>query len=180
MYVSRETIINGKQYIRKKDIPICVIIGDIKMAVFKKSTINEAERKDMMDFMAAQLNAGPQAKVGIFWYNKEKDSLFLVQTVDCKYAPSYNGKKTINTLHKFVWQKSEIKGEVCGDYTEIPRGRVFFNEKTNTFEIMLGHWAEEYGLDHIVDLVINEFDLQNQKVVSIFDKHWEIGQGFSM
>jgi hypothetical protein len=40
---------------------------------------------------------------------------------------------------------------------------------------MCGSWINE----HIIDLIIEEFDLQKQKIETIIDEHWELGHGWS-
>jgi hypothetical protein len=57
-----------------------------------------------------------------------------------------------------------------GDYTQIPRGRVF-QKKDGSFQLMCGSWITQ----EIVDLVEDEFDLQNQIVEVIKDEHGSSG-----
>jgi hypothetical protein len=46
--------------------------------------------------------------------------------------------------------------------------------KDGTFRLNCGSWINE----HIVDLVIEEFDLQNQPLKVEIDTHWELGNGW--
>lgn len=148
---------------------------------YKKMT--EQEKKTVMKTMADNFDLQDEPKVGIFWYDDKTDSLFGVNksfAEELQY--NSNGLKTVRILHKQWWQREKnkrlSKGEDIGifsvDYTQIPRGRIF-QYKNGTFQLMCGSWINE----HIIDLVKEEFDLQNIPLEIKIDEHWEIGHGWS-
>ena len=65
---------------------------------------------------------------------------------------------------------------MTGDFTMTPRGRVFYDNTTKSYEIMVGHWADEYP--NLLNLVKQRFNLQNEKCELKYGEHWEIGNGF--
>jgi hypothetical protein len=71
-------------------------------------------------------------------------------------------------------EKGENPGIFSADYTQIPRGRIF-QYIDRTFRLMCGNWIN----DHIIDLIKEEFNLQNVSFEVNIDGHWEIGYGWS-
>jgi len=145
--------------------------------------MSEQERKAVMKTMTDNFDRQDEPKVGIFWYDENADDLFGVSKIEASELQfNVNGLKTIKTLHKAWWQKQKnkaiSKGEDIGifknDYTQIPRGRIF-QKKDGVFQLMCGSWINE----HIVDMVKEEFDLQNAAFETKVDEHWEIGHGWS-
>jgi len=145
--------------------------------------MSEQEREVVMKTMSDNFDNQEEPKVGIFWYDENNDKLFGVSKIEASEIQfNSNGLKTIKTLHKAWWQREKnkrlSKGEDIGifsvDYTQIPRGRIF-QYKDGTFQIMCGSWVNE----HIIDLVKEEFDLQNIPLEVKKDEHWEIGHGWS-
>ena len=144
------------------------------------------ERYDMMKLMKDNFAFQEEPKLGIFWYDENEDVLFgvvKIEAIDVPFASKFDDRKTIRSLHKSWWVKQKMrylagkeKNQIyANDYTKIPRGRIFQRKSDNAFEIMCGSWMTE----HIMELVIEEFDLQAQKVEKVIDEHWEIGHGWS-
>jgi hypothetical protein len=149
----------------------------------KVREMSEEERKNIINSMSDNFTSQDDPKVGIFWYLPEKDELFGVSKVNAQELQfNSNGIKTISVLHKSWWQKQKNRliskkkdpGIFIKDYTDIPRGRVF-QRKEGTFQLMCGSWIT----DDIVEMVKEEFDLQNVPFERIIDEHWEIGHGWS-
>jgi hypothetical protein len=145
--------------------------------------LSQEERRGVIKTMADTFEAQDDPKVGIFWYDADRDELFGVSKInagDLRF--NGNGLKTISTLHKSWWQKQKNRalsqkkdpGIFAKDYTQIPRGRIF-QKKDGPFQLMCGTWMN----DHIEELVKDEFDLQNVPFERMIDIHWEIGHGWS-
>jgi len=127
---------------------------------------------------------GKNAEVGIFWYNPEDEELFEVHSLPVTTIVK-EGKLTYPKLHKTIWsklhhktldrQKKGLKYNpiYLEDYTQIPRGRVFFRD--GAFYIFTGSWIT----DEIKKMIIDEFNLQKCNVVFKIDSHWELGHGWS-
>jgi hypothetical protein len=143
--------------------------------------MSEQEREAVMKTMSDNFDYQDEPKVGIFWYNEETDELFGVSKIEASEIQFISGLKTIKTLHKTWWAKQQMRAKAkhqkasifMKDYTQIPRGRVF-ETKDGLFQLMCGSWINE----HIIDLVKEEFDLQNVPFEVKIDEHWEIGHGW--
>ena len=145
--------------------------------------MSASERKGVMDTMSENFDNQEDPKVGIFWYDEVNDELFGVTAV---YAHElfFNNRerKTIGMLHKNWWKKQQERAKAkklltsvfMKDYTQVPRGRLF-QRQDGTFELMCGSWINE----HIVELVKDEFNLQNVPLEVRVDTHWELGHGWS-
>ena len=144
-------------------------------------------RKEVINSMADNFGIQEEPQVGIFWYDKDNDELFGVSKVFVNEIPfNRNDLKTAGTLHKTWWQKQRNKllhkknplGVFGKDYTAIPRGRIF-QKKDGLFQMMCGNWINDHEKNHIVDLVKEEFNLQNVPFELVIDTHWDIGHGWS-
>jgi hypothetical protein len=133
--------------------------------------------------MADNFGYQDEPKVGIFWYNENDDELFGVNKIEASAIQfNQNGLKTIKTLHKTWWVKQQMRAKAkrqntsifMKDYTQVPRGRIF-ETKEGLFQLMCGSWINE----HIIDVIKEEFDLQNVPFEVKIDEHWEIGHGWS-
>lgn len=122
--------------------------------------------------------------VGSFWYdvnNKELFGVYAVNSIDIPFT-KYNGidgnARTGSKLHKTIWNKESHRGKdkrFLGNYTLIPRGRVFEFENQG-FKVMVGDWIDKYP--EAKDIIIDEFELpSNTEFVK--DIHWDIGRGWS-
>ncbi|MDR0442656.1 MAG: hypothetical protein LBH44_04525 [Treponema sp.] len=145
--------------------------------------MSASERKDVMASMSENFDKQDEPKLGIFWYSEKNDELFGVTSSYANELPfDSNGRKTVGTLHKTWWKKQQERAKAKGaplgvfanDYTLLPRGRVF-QVKDGHFELMCGSWINE----HIVELVKDEFNLQDVPLEVKIDDHWEIGHGWS-
>ena len=145
--------------------------------------MSDEERKRVMETMSDNFDFQDEPKVGIFWYDTESGSLFGVSKIEaCDLAFNSNGFKTVRTLYKTWWMKQRMRARSKQDYhsifekdyIEIPRGRIFQRED-GTFQLMCGSWIT----DHIVNMVKEEFDLDNVTFEYVIDTHWELGHGWS-
>lgn len=139
----------------------------------------------LKELMAENIKYQDDGEVGIFWYDPETDELFGVKSADVNDVPYYksnlfNGKevKTCRPLHYKVWEKEYYRGKdkrFRGDYTLVPRGRVFF-VKDEGFIVVVGEWINNYPAAKT--LIIDEFNLPNDAEFRI-DEHWNISHGWS-
>lgn len=123
--------------------------------------------------------------VGIFWYDPNEDMLFGVYSAlaaDTNYYPSkiFNANaRTCKALHYQVWSKEQHKRrknpKFMGDYTKIPRGRIFEVENRG-FVVCVGAWINEYP--QAKELIIDEFQLPDDTEFLV-DSHWDLGRGWS-
>jgi len=122
--------------------------------------------------------------VGIFWYDTEENELFGVKSTLAQEARWYTSpqfRTTVRTetrLHKQIWEKEYFKRKdkrFQGDYTKIPRGRVF-EFKNNGFKVFTGNWIKNYP--ECKNLILFEFQLPDNTEF-IIDEHWDIGHGWS-
>ena len=136
-------------------------------------------RINVMQAMLDNNDSQDDPKVGIFWYSKDEDELFgVTKTLARELQFNHNGLKTVGILHKNWWKKQQMRAVAKNqlssvfthDYTQMPRGRIFETDD-GKFQLMCGAWIT----DHIVDLVKDEFDLQNVSLEIIKDELWEPG-----
>lgn len=150
------------------------------MDKFKQHVTNEIKKqgwaKEDRDVIMAEMRSHldeDKPEVGSFYYDLKNKKLMLVDTIPTELAKdSGRGMKTSDKLHRKVWRENDMQGS----YMDTPRGRVFYNTKTNEYEIMVGDWLKD--APNVRDLVIKRFHLENQKVVVKQDEHWDIGNGF--
>lgn len=133
-----------------------------------------AENKDKQD----------DPEVGIFWYDTVNDELFgiksaLAEDVSYKHTDLFKHRaKTCTALHENVWKKEHFRGKddrFNGDYTRIPRGRVFEVEDVG-FYVCVGRWIRQYP--QAQDEILQEFNLPEDTKFKI-DSHWDLGHGWS-
>jgi hypothetical protein len=126
----------------------------------------------------------PKAEVGLFWYHPTDKELFEVHSIPAATAHKA-GQLTFPKLHKDIWSKLRYRARdrkkkgltydpiYLADYTQVPRGRVFF--KDNKFYVFVGDWIT----DAIKKLIIKQFNLQKCDVIFKIDVHWNLGHGWS-
>lgn len=135
---------------------------NLKDIIIRKS--NPKEHNEFIEIMSEGLhNKNP--KVGIFWYNPQKNELFGVVALsltDSGVTTCPNGK-TCEILH-------------IDAYENKPRGRIFY--KDNKFLITVGSWINEDENYKAIELVEQEFDLTNEDTEIVEDSHWDIGSGW--
>lgn len=125
------------------------------------------------------------AYVGIFWYDINKNELFGVYSVLSKDIPYTHSKyfdadvRTCSRMHYAAWKKEQYRkkdSRFQGDYTIIPRGRVFEIKDTG-FIVCVGNWINRYP--QAKQEILFEFQLPEDKTEFIVDEHWDIGHGWS-
>lgn len=154
---------------------------------FKLGEFSEDEYASVMGLMAANRGKDSEPKVGIFWYNRANNTLFGVvshRISDYTKANASDGRITCSEMHEDIWKKEFRKqkyqnngqGPYVGAYQDKPRGRVFYNINTDTFEVAVGKWLEEYPQAY--QLVLDEFDLPADKTQPKYAVHWDIGMSW--
>lgn len=148
-----------------------------------RNNMHDEENQDLIYAMAENLDCQDDSYVGIFWYDVNKNELFGVNYTLAKdaavYTTSSYGKevRTTGILHEKVWNKEfhrKRDSRFSGDYTKIPRGRVF--QIDGEYVIMTGSWISEYP--QAKSLILDEFQLPDDAKFRT-DIHWELGHGWS-
>lgn len=152
---------------------------NIQMSDFSAEQYEEA-----MQTMAANRGNGEEPKVGIFWYNVAQNELFGVishKTSDYKKPNAGGGLITCSEMHEDVWKKNFNKqkyhggqGPYIGAYQDKPRGRIFYSPKEDKYIIAIGKWFDHH--QEVYDLIMDEFDLPEEKTEVRHGEHWDIGQ----
>lgn len=155
----------------------------------RKSTDKEHEDaiSIMRNFMAPE-----NPKVGIFWYDYNKEELFGVNKTEVTPEMMKQKQITHPKLHRNYWQKWHFRAVAKQDtesifykehnYTLIPRGRIFLSN--GKFSVMVGDWIEKgingkpIDAEKLHDLICDEFDLP-EDFDFVIDSHWNIGRGWS-
>ena len=151
-----------------------------------KITENTITLTRAIDVMSNNLDNQDDPRVGIFWYDVRNDDLFGIVSSQVSEARASLGLVTVNTLHKDYWKKQynklkfkndgNEKYPFIGGYQDTPRGRIFYDVKNKTFVIKIGSWINDYP--NTKQLIIDEFNLNEQKYKFEIDSHWEIGYGW--
>lgn len=139
-------------------------------------------------------------KIGIFWYDANAHKLFGVYKCnENKITPDASGMRVFPILHKDVWNdlrnpfynaygeyvpNDEFPNEEnnpvhYGDYTLVPRGRVFSDDYS--YLVFAGDWLFESDTEEreaIKSLILREFDLSEDETDFIADEHWNVGVGW--
>ena len=136
------------------------------------------------ELMQANIEHQEDPKVGIFWYDSNRQELFGVRSTDVEDVPYYHSNlfntdvKTCKPLHYKVWEKEFYRKKdkrFTGDYTLVPRGRVFY-VKDRGFVVIVGSWINKYP--EAKDEIMYEFDLPKNTEFQT-DPHWDLGHGWS-
>lgn len=117
--------------------------------------------------------------VGIFWYDAINNKLIDVVKIPMSQSGKYG---TVTKLHKNIWAKNAMRAIAkkeknslyYEDYTQIPRGRIFY--RNGGYEVMVGSWINLVA-DKLRMLIEDEFDLIDFKFV--INEHWELGHEWS-
>lgn len=146
--------------------------------------MSDTEYNQALQFMEKNL-VQEQGLVGIFWYDVRDKKLFGVHK-ESPFGCEINcggGLVSCDLLHKNLWKKelnkqkfSNIPGPFVGDYKDIPRGRIFFKPDEKKFFVCVGSWISEHT--EVVDLVVEEFCLENENYEFVIREHWELGMGY--
>jgi Txe/YoeB family toxin of Txe-Axe toxin-antitoxin module len=162
---------------RNEEVGKEVKTGDLNLQSF-----SEDEYASVMALMSANRGKDNEPKVGIFWYNRAKNELFGVvshKVSDYSRANASDGRITCSEMHEDIWkQKYHGNGEgpFVGAYQDKPRGRVFYNMDTDTYEVAVGKWLEDYPQAY--DLILEEFNLPKEKTAPKYAIHWDIGMSW--
>lgn len=140
-----------------------------------------------IDLMERHLeDEAEEPKVGIFWYSPAYGCF----GVDYRYyseAPLettefFSQKACMGRwIHQNYWPYLKRKGKLpreyamLGDYTQVPRGRVFGLED-GTFKVMHGSWLEQ--CPEAREAILTEFDLPADRTEFVYDSHWDVGVGW--
>ena len=158
--------------------------------IIRKSS--EDEHDEMILQMSENLhNENP--KVGIFWYNAQRNELFGVvkyDPLDKEKCSRSNRGYTCKILHKQYWAKEfrrlkfkEKKTNTfpyIGAYENKPRGRVFWDNENNIYKIVVGNWINKDENYRAIDIVAKEFDFDKEDFEVIIDDHWDIGSDWKI
>ena len=124
-----------------------------------------------------------KSEVGIFWYHPTDHELFEVHSIPVTSLSK--DEITYPKLHKPIWTKLHQRAKsrklqnlnydpiYLNNYTQVPRGRVFFKE--GIFYVFVGSWIT----NDIKKMIIKQFHLKKCTVQFKIDSHWEIGHGWS-
>lgn len=138
----------------------------------------------LKELMNVNISHQDDAEVGIFWYDPANDDLFGVKSASVDDVDFYHSNlfdadvKTCRPLHYKVWEKEFYRGKDArfrGDYTQVPRGRVFY-VKDRGFVVITGSWINEFP--QVPELIRYEFNLPQDTEFQI-DPHWDLGHGWS-
>jgi hypothetical protein len=154
--------------------------------------ITEGETELLMETMRANGNSQNNPKVGMFWYNPERNRLAGVHSAYASELPfNAKGRKTMQVLHHTAWPDIREDAIANGsndaiwreeDYTLVPRGRIFQIQLSDSseeyFEIHIGSWLNEYP--DVPALILKAFNLGQAKCDFIQSEHWDIGRGTSL
>lgn len=171
---------------------IVAIISEISENYNKKVSLSiesfsQEDYESVMNLMASNRGKDSEPKVGLFWYNRTTNSLFGVvshRVSDYTKANASNGRITCSEMHEDVWKKefrkqkyhNDGQGPFIGAYQDKPRGRIFYNIESDTYEVAVGKWIEEYPQAY--DLIIQEFNLPAEKTKAMYAIHWDIGMSW--
>ena len=122
--------------------------------------MSDTEYSQALQFMEKNL-VKEQGLVGIFWYDVRDKKLFGVH----KESP-FN--REVNCGGGLV--------SCVGDYKDIPRGRIFFKPDEKKFFVCVGSWSSDHT--EVIDLVVEEFCLENENYEFVIREHWELGMGY--
>jgi Txe/YoeB family toxin of Txe-Axe toxin-antitoxin module len=160
---------------------------DKNASSFEMGEFSEEDYASVMALMAANRGKDSEPKVGLFWYNRANNTLFGVvshRLSDYTKANASDGRITCSEMHEDVWKKEFRKqkyqnngqGPYVGAYQDKPRGRVFYNIDTDTFEVAVGKWLEEFPQAY--QLVLEEFNLPPDRTKPMYAIHWDIGMSW--
>ena len=158
-----------------------------KVSSFELGEFSADDYASVMSLMAANRGKDSEPKVGLFWYNRADNTLFGVvshRLSDYTKANASNGRITCSEMHEDVWKKEFRRqkyqnnghGPYIGAYQDKPRGRVFYNMNTDTFEVAVGKWIEEFPQAYQV--ILEEFDLPTDRTQPMYAIHWDIGMSW--
>lgn len=151
----------------------------------KLQAYSKEDYAEVIKIMEANRGHADDPKVGIFWYNVTWKELFGVVSHplrDYTRANASEGRITCSEMHEDVWKKGynrqkfhgDGSGPFIGPYEYKPRGRIFYHPDEDKFEIAVGKWFDDYP--EVKKLILEEFDLPEEKTYVKYGYHWDIGQ----
>lgn len=69
-----------------------------------------------------------------------------------------------------------IKDDKLPNEQDTCYGRVFFNPESNKFTVCVGSWISENP--DAIDVIVEEFALENEDYDFAIREHWELGMGY--
>lgn len=163
-------------------------MDNLKKYVKGKLRKSTPEEHDFYIGLMSENLHNKEPKVGIFWYNPDRNELFGVVklTLDSPEVSTCSRGLTCKILHKQVWQKElrrlkykekqENTFPYIGRYEDKPRGRVFY--KDGVFQITVGSWINDHENYRAIELIEKEFDITNEDTEIVEDSHWDVGCGW--
>lgn len=133
------------------------------------------EHEQLLDMMQTLFDSDPY--VGIFWFDEKELDLVHVTKQELRDARRIGDKIMCSGLHEDYWlkqyRKARAKGLLespfYGDWTMIPRGRIFYDIPTQTFVCYVGKWYKKY--ERILrDLILIEFDIPKESFRFQYDR----------
>lgn len=147
--------------------------------------VRSQDTRNAIAAMAESMEIQGTPMVGSFWYDIDDKELFGVSSELAEGRKFYDSSdmgsrvRTGSKLHKSVWQKEHHRGKdprFFGDYTQVPRGRVFEFEGQG-FKVYTGSWISDHP--EAKQQIIDEFELPEDRTEFVQDSHWDIGHGWS-
>jgi hypothetical protein len=135
--------------------------------------LSTEDMNDRVEIMKQIYEEDEKPQVGMFWYKpngNRLDPVYLEDYTDATSKPK-NKPWTTKKLHTVYWKKLRLKG----DYKYAPRGRVYYDPKTDKFEIAAGDWLNKYPQAKNVILAV--FNLKNVSYEFVHGNHWDLGSG---
>lgn len=137
-----------------------------------------------IEVMMASMDMQDEPEIGCFWFDLKAIELFGVESVPASSmqyyeSPQFHARvRTGPKLHSSIWKREYMRQKDIrfrGDYTKVPRGRVFEFEP-DKFVVFTGSWINRYPIAK--QLIEQEFNLPDDTEFRI-DEHWDIGYGWS-
>lgn len=129
------------------------------------------------------------ASVGIFWVDTESQELRDVEASQLQLTGKEHGPLTHNRTHRTKWQKlsnhakkrkqsgKDYDAYYLQDYSQIPRGRVWFDADSGNYFVTVGDWYKEIE-SWLRPLIVDEFDIPEDFEFKV-QEHWQLGHGWS-
>lgn len=173
--------------VTRDTILVIAVLTDGLSSPAKIQEYTDEEFRSVLAQMEANRGHAHDPKVGIFWYNRANNSLYGVvshRVSDYTRANASDGRITCSELHEDVWKKEFHKqryqyggqGPFVGAYQDKPRGRIFYHMDTDTYEVAVGKWFEDYPQAY--EEILKEFNLPPEKTLAKYAIHWDIGQSW--
>ena len=110
-------------------------------------------------------------KIGIFWIYKSKIYLKSIETRKVNAIENFIDS---DFAHYKVWDEisSQNQDFYLYEYEDIPRGRIVFNIKDKQYIVYSNNEIINSG--KAKELILNAFNLQDEKVAFRYDFHYEI------